>query len=142
MTPIIRNVLLGARNVLLGAAATFALAIPGSAQTLEAMDAVHTQAAKANTPASHAAVAKQYRLQAEAFAAKAAEHEKNAQQITRASGAIVRKFPGMASSQLQGEKAKAVEARRAQREAMQLADRHIRLAVEAQAQPQTPVAAN
>lgn len=130
------------RNILLGAAATALLAIPGSAQTLEAMDAVHRQAAKANTASSHAAVAKQYRLQAEAFGAKAVEHEKNAEQLTRASGAILRKFPGMASNQLQGEKAKAVAARRAQREAMQLADRHIRLAVEAQAQPPTPVAAN
>lgn len=119
------------RSLIMGAA--LSLVVPMSAQETPTLEAIHVQAAKADTAPEHAAVAKQYRLQAEALGAKAAEHEKKAEDITRASGAIVRKFPGMASSRLQSEKTKAVEARRAQREAMQLADRHIRLSVEAQA---------
>jgi hypothetical protein len=46
----------------------------------------------------------------------------------------VQKWPGLASGQLQKEKSQAVETRRAAREAMTLADHHMRLAVEAQAE--------
>jgi hypothetical protein len=53
--------------------------------------------------------------------------------LTRAAGAMIHKWPAMASRQLQQEKAAAVEARRAQYEAQAKADHHVRLAVEAQA---------
>lgn len=114
----------------------------GVAQSLAALEQVHAQAMSARTTNEHAAVARQYRQHAESLAAKAAEHENNVKQLMRASGASVIKWPGMASGQLQKEKAKAVETRRAANEAKGLADKHIRLAVEAQAGPVSAVNAD
>ena len=110
------------------------LSLPAWAQTTASLEAIHARALSANNTAQHATVAKEYRLQGDAFAKKAATHEQEADRLTRASGAMVHKWPAMASRQLQREKALAVEARRAEREARELADRHLRLAVEAQGQ--------
>lgn len=117
-----------------------ALTVPAMAQTLVAIESTHSKAAAADTAAKHAAVAKEYRLHAEALNAKAVEHEKNVQGYVRAMPQM-RKFPGMAPAAMQKEKSKAVEARRAANEAMALADRHVRLAVEAQATGGGPVVA-
>lgn len=124
------------------AVAAIALTVPASAQNqnLASIERVHAQAAEANTAAKHAEVARQYRLHAEALESQAKQYEKEAASLTRSAGAIVHKFPGMATGQLQKTKTKAVETRRAARETMALADRHIRLAVEAQAG--APVAGN
>lgn len=116
------------------AAMAMFLAVPSYAQESAALESIHAVAAKAETAGQHATVAREYRLQSEAFAAKAAAHEKEAAQLTRGAGAMAYKWPGLASKQLQREKANAVEARRAEREARQLADHHIRRAVEAQAE--------
>jgi hypothetical protein len=116
----------------ISALALAGLSVPAFAQTLTALESTHSRAAEANTAAKHAAVAKEYRLHAEALKAKATEHEKNVQAYVRAMPQM-QKWPGMAPQAMQREKSKAVEARRAANEAMALADLHIRLAVEAQA---------
>lgn len=126
------------RKMSIAGAVIVALTLPMTVPALAVdkaslLEPVHVRAARADTAAEHAAVARDYRLQAEAFAAKAAAHEKEAAQLTRASGAMIHKWPAMASRQLQNEKAKALEARRAELESRALADRHIRLAVEAHA---------
>ena len=116
---------------------TMAALMTGAAygQTTAKMERTHSLASSARTSVQHATVSKQYRQHAESFAAQAAEHEKNVRDLTRASGAAPIKWPGLASGQLQKEKEKALEARRAERETKELADRHLRLAVEAQAEP-------
>ncbi len=121
------------RNWMLMGTVAAVMAVPGMAQTPGALEDAHAMAASANSGSAHAAVAKQYRLHAEAMDAKAAEHEKNVREYTRAAGASIHKNPGGAPRALQNEKAKAMEARRAARETMALADRHLRLAVESQA---------
>lgn len=116
------------------ATATLALlSVPAMAQSLMALSATHAKAASATTAAQHATVAKEYRLHAESLNAQAAAHEKSVKDLVRAMPQV-QKWPGLASGQLQTEKSKAVETRRAAREAMELADHHMRLAVEAQAQ--------
>jgi hypothetical protein len=130
------------RNWTTAAAMALAMTLPTAAQQLIALEQVHNMAATANTAAKHAEVAKQYRLHAEALEAKAVEHEKNVAAMSRNTSATVKKWPGMATRQLQTEKQKAVEARRAARQTMALADRHMRLAVEAQANVNPPVNAN
>jgi hypothetical protein len=118
------------------AGSTFAAAQSVAAERLQAM------AVAADTPAKHASVARQYRLQAERFEAEAVKHEKDVKDLTRVSGAIVHKWPAMATRQLQTAKDNAIAARRAARESMELADKHIRLAVEAQATGAGNVAAD
>lgn len=113
--------------------ALLALSIP----MIAAEPAVETgkleQMAKAAKSASdHAAVAKQYRLRAEAFEAKAEKHESEAHSMRNsASIGIAAKWPAMAQKSVQKERQKAMQARRAASEAYELADRHSRLAVEA-----------
>lgn len=129
-------------NWMTTAAMALALTVPAAAQSLIALEQVHSMAATANSAAKHAEVAKQYRLHAEALDTQATEHEKNVANLTRNTSATVKKWPGMATRQLQNEKAKALEARRAARQTMELADRHVRLAVEAQATVNPAVNAN
>jgi hypothetical protein len=117
----------------LAAVAAVMLASPVSAQSKATLEELKVAAAKANTPSQHAAVAKQYRLQSEAFEAQAVEFEKSAKRGVEIMGAQAHKWPGMIPQGVQNDKAKAVEARRAAKETKQLADQHIRLAVEAQA---------
>jgi hypothetical protein len=107
--------------------------VPAGAQSVRSVEQTHAMAATADSPTEHATAARQYRLHAEALDAKAEEHETKVKALTRAAGASIYKWPGMASGQLKNEKAKAMEARRNAREMMALADRHLRLAVEAQA---------
>jgi hypothetical protein len=115
------------------AALAAAVAVPMSAQSLIALEQVHAMAERAVTPAAHAEVAKQYRLHAEALEAKAVAREKEAEGYRRSLGSTARKWPGMATGKLRSAQADAAEYRRAAAETRLLADRHIRLAVEAQA---------
>jgi hypothetical protein len=85
-------------------------------------------AKEAETATEHAAVAKQFRLRAEALEKKAKEHEAQAKNL--ASSPMAVKWPGMMPKALQREKQAAIEARRAAQESYQIADRHLRLAVE------------
>jgi hypothetical protein len=88
-------------------------------------------AVEARTPAEHATVSRHFRLRAEALDAKAAEHEANVRKLTKSAGAMVHKWPGMAPKSLQMERENAMEARRAARESRNLAEKHLRLSVEA-----------
>lgn len=121
------------RSLITLAAAAAVMSVPAAAAEPMPHDRLQALARSASTPAEHAEVAKQYRLHAEAQEAIAAQHEARVAQLTRSSGAIIHKWPGMASAQLQAARRDAVQARRAARESWELADRHLRLAVEAQA---------
>jgi hypothetical protein len=102
-----------------------------AAQETAAMREVHVMARNATTTEEHAAVAKQYRLQAEALATKAEEHEAEVKRLMRSSGPMAHKWPAMAPKGIQRAKDLALEARRASRESLRLADHHVRLSVEA-----------
>lgn len=121
------------RNNWLALALGCLVALPVCAQSKFTTEALHARAATARTTAQHAAVAKEFRLQAESLGQKAAAHEKEAEQLMRSAGPMVHKWPAMAPRKLQEEKALAVQARRQEREARKLADHHLRMAVEAQA---------
>lgn len=122
-------------NWMAAAVAAMALTVPAFAQNnaLPSLVRVHGQAADANSPAKHAEVARNYRLHAEALNAQAAGLEKEAVALTRAGGAPVVKWSGLGAGKLQDVKTNALETRRAARETMDLADYHLRLAVETQA---------
>jgi hypothetical protein len=110
----------------------FAGVVPSAtAQDTPAMREVHLMAKNAATTEEHATVAKQYRLQAEALAAKAVEHEAEVKRLMRSGGPMVHKWPALAPKGIQREKDLALEARRASRESQRLADHHVRLSVEA-----------
>lgn len=103
------------------------------AEPLRSAERLHSMARETKTAKDHAKVSKQYRLQAEALEAEAAKHEAAAAEYTRSLGPMRHKWPAMAPRALHEAKQKAVEARQAARESRVLADRHLRLAVEAQA---------
>lgn len=90
-------------------------------------------AREARTPSDHAHVAKAYRLRAESFEARAAEHEAHVERLTRHQPPVAHKWPAMGSGDLAKAKRQALDARRAARESRQRADHHLRLSVEAQA---------
>lgn len=120
------------RSMILAAVAGGLLADTPAGSNVE-ITKLQAMAEQAKTPAQHAAVAKQYRLRAESFEAKAVEHEINAERYAKAAGAMYRKWPGMAPRAMQEEKQKAVEARRAAQENRTLAESHLRQSVEAMA---------
>jgi len=108
-----------------------------SAQRVNERQDLQTMARAASTTAEHASVARQYRLEGEAFAAKASEHEANVNRMTKSAGSIMHKWPSMAPGALRAEKDLAMAARRSSEESFRLADHHLRLSVEslADAQP-------
>ena len=117
------------------AALVLALGLAGFASSAVAQDSpamreVHLMAKNATTTGEHAAVAKQYRLQAEQLTAKAVEHEAEVTRLMRSAGPIVHKWPAMAPKGIQRAKDQAIEARRASRESQRLADHHLRMSVE------------
>ena len=91
-------------------------------------------AREARTGPQHAVLAREYRVQAETFERKAGEIEGRVERLQRSLPAIAHKWPAMAPRELTSAKEEAVSARRAARESRLLADRHLRLAVEAAAQ--------
>ena len=103
------------------------------AEPVLSAERLHAMAREAKTVKEHAEVSRHYRLRAAALEAEAAKHEADAAAYTRSLGAMQYKWPAMAPRALQTAKQKAVEARGAARESMVLADRHLRLSVEAQA---------
>ncbi|MCC6367480.1 MAG: hypothetical protein IT165_28495 [Bryobacterales bacterium] len=121
-------------NLLFVSKAAVALALMASSVTakprIEAAK-LETLAMEARTPEQHAAVSRQFRLRAEALEAEAAGHEANVKRLTKSAGAMVRKWPGMATKPLEAEREKAKEARLAARESRKLAEKHLRLSVEA-----------
>ena len=125
------------KSAMLTAAAALLMAVPARAEKPADKTAtderLQAMANGASTPAEHAAVARYYRLRAEAFEQRASEHEASVRKMSAATAPMIHKHPGMAPRKLQEEKDRAVQARRAAQEAYRLADKHVTLAVEAQA---------
>jgi hypothetical protein len=117
--------------LLLGA--SILLSVGLQAEPVLSAERLHSMAREARTANQHARVSKHYRLRAEALEAEAAKHEATAAEYTRSLGPMRHKWPAMAPRALHEAKRKAVEARQAARESRALAGRHLRLAVEAQA---------
>jgi len=113
-------------------AALLALATPSFAQSTEQAQLM-ASSREAQTVSQHADLARRFRLQAESLDAKAAEREAAAARQASQAPSIVHKWPSMATGALNQAKQQAIEARRAAQESRSLADRHLRLAVEAQA---------
>lgn len=119
--------------LILTLAAPAAAVEPAKEKDLIDANKLALMAREAKTPAEHATVAKHYRLRAEAFEAKAQKHEAEAQKLAaRPRNPLEVKWPAMARKSWQRESQLAVQARRAAKESYDLADRHIRLAVEAE----------
>ena len=129
MTHRIRTEVVGLGTALV---ALLALAAPGFAQSADQAQLM-ARSREARTVTEHADLARTFRLQAESFEAKAAEREATAARQARQAPSIVHKWPAMATGSLNQVKQQAVEARRAAQESRSLAERHLRLAVEAQA---------
>jgi hypothetical protein len=119
----------------------FALSFPAAAAAVEQTDErglidikeLELLAKEAKTPAEHAAVAKHYRLRAEAFETKAVKHEEEAAKLAkRPRHPLESKWPAMVRNAADRERKLAMQARRAAKECFDLADQHIRLAVEAE----------
>jgi len=128
MTHRIRTQVLGLGTLV----ALLALAAPGFAQSNEQAQLM-ARSREARTVSEHADLARHFRLQAEAFDQKAAERETVAARQARQAPSIVHKWPSMATGSVNRVKQQAIEARRAAQESRGLAERHLRLAVEAQA---------
>jgi hypothetical protein len=121
--------------VLAGLAIAATLAFAPSARAQTEQTSLMAVSREARTVGEHADVARRFRLQAEAFAAKAAEHEAAAARISRQAPGMLQKWPAMAPPALNRAKQQALEARRSAIESRAMADHHLRLAVEAQADP-------
>lgn len=92
---------------------------------------LHALAKSATTAADHVKVAKMFRLQAEALQAKAAAHEDKAKKLdAQPKSPLAHKWPAMAPSKGRQERELAMQAQRAARESLELASKHIQLAVE------------
>ena len=92
-------------------------------------------AESARSATEHSEVSKQYRLRAEHFEAKATQHEEQARKMeSRPRTALEHKWPGMSRQPWVKERQLAMHARRAASESYSLADRHMRLSVEALAE--------
>src|SRR5262245_9313294 len=132
-TETMRSTLLAAMMAAMTAAMMMGLPV-ASAQTPAAAEQLQEMARAADSAGEHAEVAKQYRLRAESLDAEATKHEDEAKKLARSAGAMIYKWPAMASGH-QRAKEKAVQTRRAAAESRKLADHHVRLSVEAQAIP-------
>ena len=87
------------------------------------------------SPAEHAKLAKEYRLRAESFEAQAKKHEAEARKLhARPRSPIAHKWPAMSPEPWVKERQLAMEARRAAKESMEIADNHMRASVEALAE--------
>lgn len=83
-------------------------------------------AKEAKTAAEHNRVASLYEKRAEALEAKAKEHEAEATRLESKQGynPLAHKWPAMARGPVEHQRSKAMQARRAARESLELAARH------------------
>lgn len=119
------------------AVALAAVLIPlASAEEPRVADArLEQMALAAQTPAEHVAVAKQYRQRAESFKAAAQRHETEARVLeARPRSPLEYKWPAMSRQPWVKERQLAIQARRAASECLAVAERHMRLGVEALAE--------
>lgn len=92
---------------------------------------LHAVAKSAVTAADHVKVAKMFRLQAEALQAKAVAHEDRAKELeAQPKSPLAYKWPAMSPPKGRQERELALQAKRAARESMELASKHIQLAME------------
>jgi hypothetical protein len=103
-----------------------------SAQSQKTTDVARLErlAVEANTPSRHADVARQFRLRAEELNAKAVRHEAEVKRLRAARMPHEHKIPEAVQQPLAREREQALQARRAAREAAQMAQRHTNLSVE------------
>jgi hypothetical protein len=133
MTPIRTTLALFVASTMLAAAPLAA------ATTLVERNKLESMAETAKTPKDHVAVAKQYRLQADQFEKQAVKHEEKAKELESAPRSpMAYKWPAMAGQPWVKERQLAMEARRAARECLEAADRHIRFSVEKLAEASEP----
>lgn len=92
-------------------------------------------AKEARTAAEHNRVAALHEKRAEALEAKAKEHEMEATRLESRQGynPLMHKWPAMARGPIEHQRAKAMQARRAARESLELAARHRELAAKSAA---------
>jgi len=88
------------------------------------------QAKNARTAGEHTAVARLYEQRAAAFEAKAQRHDEQADSMARRDGynPMKYKWPAMVQAPIDRERSKAMQARRAARESLELMAHHHRLA--------------
>ena len=113
--------------------ASLSLAVPVRAQADQL--ALMAASREASTLREHADLARRFRQQAEAFDAKAAEHDATAARVARQTPGMLQKWPAMVPPALTKAKQQALDARRSALESRVMADRHLRLAVESQGAP-------
>ena len=110
--------------------ALLALAGTGAAQTPRTPD-LHALSREARTTVEHADLSQRFRQQAEAFESRAAAEEATVKALTAKAAPFQHKWPEVRMPDVTAAKRRAVEARRAARESREMAERHLRLAVEA-----------
>lgn len=113
-------------------AAVAVVSLTGTAGAADRPAALAEMARVATTSAEHAAVAKSYRIQAEALAEEAVTHERRAALLAASAAPIAHKWSAMAPGAFTDAAQKAASVRRAALESQQLAQRHVNLSVEAQ----------
>ena len=96
-----------------------------------AMASLATRARASRTPAEHAIIARDYRLRAEALDAQAAAHETRLDAMAVNRSPMAFKWPALAAPGLNRARQEAAAARRAAGESRVLAERRLRLSVEA-----------
>jgi hypothetical protein len=112
---------------------TGALSLPAAVEPVEEAKKLETMAAAARTPGQHAAVAKQFRLRAEALETKAREYTEKAKKSSAIpQPGLAHKWPAMVRTQAQRESGLAMQYTRLAQEARAAAEKHTQLAVEAQ----------
>jgi hypothetical protein len=96
---------------------------------------IELQAKNARTAADHQAVARLYEQRAAEFEAKAKRHDEQADRMANSEGynPMKYKWPALAQAPIDSERAKAMQARRAARESLELMARHRELAATADA---------
>lgn len=121
-----------AASFALGASLLMASNVPLKSPALDGEE-LAALAKAAKTPAEHLTVAKHYQTRAERFEAEAKRHEDNANRLAKRDNhfPLAHKWPAMAQAPVDRERAKAMQARRAAKECVELAAKHNALSREA-----------
>lgn len=106
------------------------------AQSTQSKPDLQAMAKSATTATQHSEVARLYKLRADEWFAKAAQHEREAARLeAQPAPPIAYKWPAMRPRPWEKERQMAMQARRAAEEASQISARHFRLAAEADQKP-------
>lgn len=102
-------------------------------EPLVELEKVHKMAKEATSASEHATVARHYRLHSEAQDRKAIAYEQEAIKLEKERGqlpAMAHKWPSMVKKAGEKERHLAMQSKRAAKELMALADKHMKLAIE------------